>query len=536
MFQLRWFKPQWLLIVMGIILLSVASVVPINGEAGDGFLRFVGRFHILVLHFPVTLLLLAPALSIWATLTKNSNLKPFIKVLWWLGSFAVFFTVLMGMLLAANEGFTLDEVRQHMLGGLTVALLSFTATAIFVSSRGRRWHKTAYTGVSTALILGIFYAAHAGGNLVHGDTYLVRFAPEPIASWFAPATKQVAVEVDDAVYNETVRPLFDQYCFGCHGADTQKAGVQLDILSPDFVNGHDAPHWHAALDMINTGQMPPAKKQQPSDEERRQMVEWLTDGINLAKETKKGKSQQVIRRLSKPQYENTLKDLMGIDVPFGAPLPTDPLSEIGFSNNAELLQNSSLHLETFEQIARTALSKAIDPEEKPETVHYRMHFGNDIGIGQNHSKSGGYLSVPLQKQHFYVEVLDETGQPKNDETLGDLKTYFSASLRGSERHRFAVNEQGISLFSAKPHPEINKEGKLGSWHGPSPNLAMQVKKHFPMEGNFEIAIKASRGDTFTVPLSQASATDNVNPIVTLDKQHHPITHNETSVVMVPCRS
>lgn len=531
MFLSRFVRPVWGLALMATILLLLASNVPIDGQAGEGISRFIGRFHILVLHFPVTLLLLAPAVSLFGTLSNTYHVKPAVKILWWLGSVTVFITVSMGMLLAANEGFEITEVRQHMLGGLSVALLTFVATAIVSHHSESKPLRYAYTAVSASLVICLFVAAHAGGNLVHGDQYLVRFAPAPVNAWLSPKQPAQIAVVDDAVYNEKVRPLLDQYCFGCHGADTQKGGVQLDILSPDFVKGDDAPHWHAALDMINTGEMPPAKKKQPSDEERRVMVEWLTDGILLAKEAKKGKSEKVIRRLSKHQYQNTMMDLMGIDTDFAGALPDDPLSEIGFSNSAELMQNSTLHLETFEEIARTALSKAIDPEEKPETVHYRVHFGENIGKGQPHSESGGYLGVPVDKSDFYVEVLDEQGQPKPDSELGDLKKYFSASLRGSEPHSFKMAKDGIALFSAKPHKETTDGGKFGSWHGPSPNVAMQVKRYFPTEGDFVIRIKASKDKGFKVLKPASISAANQHPTAKLSGSGELLVQKKTSVVL-----
>ncbi|GAC13112.1 DUF1592 domain-containing protein [Aliiglaciecola lipolytica] len=527
----RAIKPVWVLTLMVLILLGIAATVPINGASGDGVSRFIGRFHILVLHFPVTLLLLAPALSLYAYFTRNAAFKPFVRFLWWLGSVAVFITVSMGMLLAANEGFEIAEVRLHMLGGLSVAILTFFATALLTSSTPKAWYKFAYVSVSGALVIGLFVTAHAGGNLVHGESYLVRFAPSPIAQWFQTKQQTELTVVDDAVYNDQVRPLLTQYCFGCHGSDTQKGGVQLDVLNPDFVVGNDAPHWHAALDMINSGEMPPAKKKQPSAEERRVLVDWMTNGIHLAKEAKKGKSQQTIRRLTKQQYQNTLVELTSVDANFASLLPDDPLSEIGFSNNAELLQNSTLHLETFEQIARQALDKAIDPADKPEVVHYRMHFGKDIGVGEKHSKSSGYLDVPLPTKDFYVEVLDENGQPKSEAELGDLKKYFSASLRGSDKRRFKAESGHLSLFSAKPHKEINEPGKFGSWHGPSPNLAMQIKRYFPSEGEFILRIKAGKGSSFKIPVTFAAALPNLLPITSLDEYKQPKVTSEKSVVM-----
>ena len=122
-------RPVWVLALMALVLVTFAVLVPINGQAGEGIGRFFGRFHVLILHFPVTLLILAPCLSLASRFKALDHLTPFTKLVWWLGSISVFITVNMGLLLAANEGYRLIEVRFHLLGGVSVALLAFIATA-----------------------------------------------------------------------------------------------------------------------------------------------------------------------------------------------------------------------------------------------------------------------------------------------------------------------------------------------------------------------------------------------------------------------
>ena len=169
-----------LLMVMALSLVVFAATVKINGEPGDGLVRFLGRFHVLALHYPDTLLLLAPVLSLLHYLRifpTQHNLRLFV---WWCGGVSAFFTVCLGLLLAANEGLDLADVRIHLLGGVSVALLALLGTALMCKKSEHRGWRWVYCGVSTGLVFAIFFAAHAGGNLVHGDTYLTRFAPVPL--------------------------------------------------------------------------------------------------------------------------------------------------------------------------------------------------------------------------------------------------------------------------------------------------------------------------------------------------------------------
>ena len=92
-----------------------------------------------------------------------------------------------------------------------------------------------------------------------------------------------ALEGSQYDFNKDIKPLLERYCYNCHDEDTQKGDVQLDSLDADIVKGKDGEHWHAALDAINIDDMPPPKKKrQPSDAERRKIVEWITANIKLA--------------------------------------------------------------------------------------------------------------------------------------------------------------------------------------------------------------------------------------------------------------
>jgi mono/diheme cytochrome c family protein len=521
-------KRLLILLSAAIALIIGAYYAPINEEAGDGILRFFGRFHVLVLHFPVTLLLLAPIISLATKIPRFQQLKPVVQPIWWLGALSAVVTVTMGLLLASNEGFAYTEVQQHMLAGISVALLALYCTGLVTFGSTTFLGKVHYAAASALLTVTLLIAAHEGGNLVHGNTYLTRYSPEPLRTWLSPEEKQLDMaQIDDAHYIETVRPLLSNYCFGCHGPDTQKANVRLDVLNPDFIKGPDAGHWHAALDMINTAEMPPKKKKQPSDAERRIIVDWMTQGIQLAKAAKRNESKQVLRRLTKEQYTNTLQELLGIEVNFGRDLPDDPLSELGFSNSGELLQSSTLHLETFEKIAREALDKVIVGSEKPKVHHYRMNFGHNIGKNEKNTLSAGYMDVAVAKENFLVEILNDQGKPTED--TDGIKKYFSASMRGSELSRFKLQDKGINLYSAKPHVEITESGKYGTWNGPSPNLAMQIKDQFPSTGDFVVRVKASEGNGFTKAIDSAKALTNNMPLATLNNEGVPQIDKTTQV-------
>jgi len=320
----------------------------------------------------------------------------------------------------------------------------------------------------------------------------------------AEATQQAEAEVEVDLsqlpaYAEEVQPLLKRYCFECHGATKQKGEVRLDDLDPDIVFGPDAEHWHAALDMINGAEMPPRKADQPSDAERRLLVQWMTGSLNLAAERRKGEIQSVMRRLNKQQYTHTLQELLDLSMDLGRALPDDAKSESGFSNNGEVLQASPLHLETYQQIARKALNQAIVEGDRPAVTRYRISFGKGIGRGTVAGMIGGYQALPISTEDFLLEILDERGQVIVPETeaevahWNEVRRKIGIGLRGSSRSRFQITDQGMVLYGALPHREVAP----GSWQGPSPNVKVEMQRVFPDEGDFLMTVQASRGYLFS---------------------------------------
>ncbi|MCK5943349.1 MAG: DUF1592 domain-containing protein [Planctomycetes bacterium] len=294
-------------------------------------------------------------------------------------------------------------------------------------------------------------------------------------------------------YHREIEPLLTKYCFRCHGDKRQKGDMQLNLLDPKMTARADAEGWHAALDVINAGEMPPEDEDQPTDDERRKLVGWLTSSLKAAADRQKGERTVVLRRLTREQYTNSLQDLLGVPIEFAQTLPEDGKARNGFSNNGEVLQASPLHLDNYQQIARLGLAQAI-ASERPEVTHYRVTFGKGIGKGKVAGHTGGYQSVPLSQEDFVVEILRDgvpvaAGSKQERKRLERIQKKISVGLRGSGQDRFRAVPEGMILLSALPH--VEKVPK--SWQGPSPNLKLEMQRVWPRHGDFVMRVKASRG-------------------------------------------
>ena len=73
---------------------------------------------------------------------------------------------------------------------------------------------------------------------------------------------------DLATFKSSISRLINKHCIACHGADEQKGDVRLDTLDGDLVSGKSVSLWKDVLHRIETGEMPPEGKPQPTDAER----------------------------------------------------------------------------------------------------------------------------------------------------------------------------------------------------------------------------------------------------------------------------
>lgn len=180
---------------------------------------------------------------------------------------------------------------------------------------------------------------------------------------------------DAGSYETDIRPFLTSYCVSCHGPDKQKADLRLDKLDPDLINGSDADMWQEVLDLINVGEMPPEEaRKKPKRSERQTIVDALTRSFRQAMEARRSTGgRNVIRRLTAYEYNNTLRDLLGLDLQYAVDLPPEGTAKEGFNNNSSVLGTSALHIEYFERIARSALERIIlAPTEQPTPYFVRV--------------------------------------------------------------------------------------------------------------------------------------------------------------------
>ena len=180
-----------------------------------------------------------------------------------------------------------------------------------------------------------------------------------------------ALQPDLATFKGMVAPLVSKHCTACHGAKKQKGDVRLDTVDGDLVKGKSISLWKDVLHRIETGEMPPEDEPQPTEAERNAMAQWIRVELRKHLTVQRGAPGRVVlRRLSRQEYRNTMRDLLGLDYDVGRDLPPDTTYH-DFDHVASVQELSRSQMETYLQLARFAIDKAIVTGHRPISFTYR---------------------------------------------------------------------------------------------------------------------------------------------------------------------
>lgn len=173
---------------------------------------------------------------------------------------------------------------------------------------------------------------------------------------FLPASAQ---DFRPTSFANFARPFIQQYCADCHGNEKQKADLNLEAFegSPALYKKREL--WENVRRMLTEREMPPEKKAQPSEEERIRMVQFINEELakfDCAELSRPGRV--TLRRLNRAEYNNTIRDLMGVDFSPAADFPLDEVG-YGFDNIGDVLSISPILMEKYLAAAEQIVSQAV---------------------------------------------------------------------------------------------------------------------------------------------------------------------------------
>lgn len=198
---------------------------------------FLGRFHPLLVHLPIGFLLLAAVLEWW----PGQRMHRAARLSWGLGAGSAVAAAALGWLLASGGDYGGSALFWHRWLGLGVAGLAVVGW--WLGRRSRPVNR--YFAGITVLLLAL--AGHQGGNLTHGETYLLDHAPAFVrtaAGYGAADIRRDLANVNPdslSLYADLIRPVLEDRCVRCHNAEKQNGDLRLDSYAHLLAGGKTGP-------------------------------------------------------------------------------------------------------------------------------------------------------------------------------------------------------------------------------------------------------------------------------------------------------
>ena len=174
---------------------------------------------------------------------------------------------------------------------------------------------------------------------------------------FAPAQ-----EPSREAATELAMKTLTKFCADCHSGDKPEGGIRVDFLATEKELGDQIERVDKILLALKDQQMPPADADQPEGAERVQVIEWIEQRLrefDCGKASRPGRV--TMRRLNRTEYNNTVRDLTGLDLKLASDFPSDDVGN-GFDNIGDVLTLSPILMEKYlnsaKQIAAEVLKNA----------------------------------------------------------------------------------------------------------------------------------------------------------------------------------
>jgi hypothetical protein len=245
-----------------------------------------------------------------------------------------------------------------------------------------------------------------------------------------------------------LEPFLAKHCFDCHDDDVSKGDLDLFSLNLDPRNAANFAIWERVFDRVETGEMPPKKKARPAATAKAEFLEALKGPLLAADQERAMKAGRVnMRRLTRREYEYTVHDLLGVDLPVQEFLPEDPTTH-GFETVADGQQVSHFLLGSYLDVADKLLREAFQRTLKGDARYRESYSPKELTRrgGGNYrgpeSRDGRVISWPSNVQFYgrmYATRVPADGwyqvtlkdvqaiNPKNGVTWGSLKSGVLAS-------------------------------------------------------------------------------------------------------------
>ena len=289
--------------------------------------EFFGHFHVVLVHLPIGILLLACVFQWLETRPKFASLHTATTIALMIGMICAILSALTGYLLSFSGDYDEGLVITHQWFGISVAAVSI---AMFYYHSKSAPFKTKVS-ISILLFVLIIITGHLGGSLTHGSDYLTK--SWNLSSDTVAQRKPIPNVQEAMVYSDIIQPVLQSRCYSCHGKNKQKGKLRMDDSLRLMKGGKDGPviipgnaeksemAKRLSLPRDDDDHMPPKEKPQPTEQEIALIHWWIASGAPFDKK---------VKQLEQPEeLKPALLALQKVDVKkvIIPDLPSQPISK-----------------------------------------------------------------------------------------------------------------------------------------------------------------------------------------------------------------
>jgi hypothetical protein len=299
-------------------------------------------------------------------------------------------------------------------------------------------------------------------------------------------------------FAKDVAPLLAEYCVKCHGGRRPRAGLVLDRFKDEASAVKERKLWEKVGQYVQAGEMPPAGRKKPPPAELAAFNRW-NNGLltpDCVKDHDPGRI--TVRRLNRAEYNNTIRDLVGVAFKPADDFPTDDVG-YGFDNIGDLMSVSPLLLEKYLAAAEKIVELAFKDSEGRRRIMVRNVSGKDDGpavraILENFARRAYRRPVSEDEVSRLITRFVEPAEKNGDGPIKGIQVAVQAVLvspnflfrierdrrqRKGEPASYPISEYELAsrlsyfLWSSMPDEELFRQAGLGTLRK---NLDAQVKR------------------------------------------------------------
>lgn len=332
-------------------------------------------------------------------------------------------------------------------------------------------------------------------------------------------------KVPAAPFAQQAAPFLAKYCNNCHGGEKPKGDLNLTSFADEASVLRARKVWKRVGEQIEGGDMPPEDKPQPSEGESAAFLKWVETtlkSVDCGQQIDPGRV--TIRRLNRSEYNNTIRDLTGIDFHAADDFPSDDVG-YGFDNIGDVLTLPPIlferYLDAAEKIAEQAIVVVGPNGPRAEAKTYEMEDLPNSAGGSTFADSGrilasqGAISIEhdfLRDAEYRIRIRafgQQAGpEPTRMGLLIDGKTLRTFEIKGDSgkpnvveyvaklkhgRRKVSISFLNDYYNASNPDPKqrdrnlvidwVELEGPLATKNAPLPESHRRIIFKTPTKGN-----------------------------------------------------